>query len=328
MTSIARAVLYRTAHVLGLLLAVLVFNFLLIHLAPGDPAQVIAGDMGGATPEVLAEIRTRFGLDLPLHEQLLAYLGRVLTGDLGYSFYFDRPVTALIGQRILPTLILVLSALVLAVVVGTVLGVISARWPRSWFSHALTVLSLAGYSAPVFWTGILLLILFASVWPLFPVTGMYSGIGDRTGISYLIDVAHHLVLPAFTLAIVYIAQYSRLSRAAMLDVLGSDYIRTARAKGLGEGKVIFKHALRNAILPVITMAGLQFSNLFAGAVLVETVFGWPGMGRLAFESILRRDAPTILGILFFSALVVIVANQLTDLFYRLADPRIAGKGSR
>ncbi|HXH04631.1 MAG TPA: ABC transporter permease [Candidatus Competibacteraceae bacterium] len=313
---------HRLLHVVGLLLAVLILNFALIHLAPGDPAEVIAGTMGGVTEEVLAEIRRAYGLDQPFHVQLLTYLGRIAQGDLGYSYYFNLPVVQLIAERVLPTLLLVLSALILSVVLGTFLGVLTARKPESGFSHLITLFSLAGNSAPVFWTGIVLLILFASVWPIFPVTGMQSAIREPGFLAAALDILHHLVLPMLTLAIIYLAQYSRLSRASMLDVLGSDYIRTARAKGLSERKVIFKHALRNAVLPVITMAGLQFGNMFAGAVLVETVFNWPGMGRLAFESILRRDSPTILGILFFSALIVVIANLLTDLAYRLVDPRI------
>lgn len=322
------SVLRKSLHIAGMLLAVLVLNFVLIHLAPGDPAEVIAGSMGGVSPEMLAELRRIYGLDQPLYVQILKYLGRVLTGDLGYSFYFNQPVLSLIAGRIPPTLLLVLSALALSVVGGTVLGVLTARKPESAFSHFITFFSLAAYAAPVFWTGILLLILFGLVWPIFPVSGIRDPLSGDGIVESTLDVLYHLVLPMLTLGLIYLAQYSRLSRASMLDVLGADYIRTARAKGLSETTVVFKHALRNAVLPVITMAGLQFGNMFAGAVLVETVFNWPGMGRLAFDSILRRDSPTILGILFFSALIVIAANMLTDLAYRLVDPRInANRGS-
>ena len=317
------AILKRLLYGLALLVAVIVFNFILIHLAPGDPAETIAGEMGGATEEMLAELRASYGLDKPLWEQLWIYLGRVAQGDLGQSFFFNAPVTELILERLPATILLVLSSLVLATVVGTLMGVVAARKPNGWFSHFITILALVGYSAPVFWTGILLLILFASLIPLFPVSGMYDIMTlGADPVTRFFDVLHHLVLPMLTLAIIYLAQYSRLARASMLDVLGSDYIRTARAKGLAEHVVVYKHALRNAVLPVVTIAGLQFSQLISGAVLVETVFNWPGLGRLAFDSILRRDHPTILGILFFSALLVIVANILTDLTYRLIDPRI------
>lgn len=305
-----------------LLFAVLILNFLLLHLAPGDIADTIAGDMGGADAEVMEEIRTRFGLDKPFHHQLGLYLARLAQGDLGYSYFFQTPVTGLILERLAATLLLVISSQVLAIVVGTVLGVIAARRPNGATSHAVTLLALFGYSAPVFWTGIMLIILFCSIVPIFPVGGMIDVRVEGGWLVRGLDVLHHLVLPMVTLASIFLALYSRLARAAMLDVLGSDYVRTARAKGLSEFLVIYKHALRNALGPVVTLAGLQFSQIISGAVLVETVFSWPGLGSLALQSILARDTPTILGILFFSSLVVVVANLLTDLVYSLVDPRI------
>jgi peptide/nickel transport system permease protein len=225
-------------------------------------------------------------------------------------------------DRLPATLLLVLTSLLIAVIVGTTLGVLASRRPNGLLSQIITVVSVIGYSAPVFWTGMLLVILFASVMPILPVSGMRSAAVRQGGLVDSIDVARHLVLPSLSLAIVYLAQYGRLTRASMLDVLGADYIRTARAKGLTENTVYFHHALRNALLPVITIIGLQFGNMLAGAIVVETVFNWPGLGRLAFDSVLRRDYPTLLGLLFFSSLLVIVANQVTDICYRLADPRI------
>jgi len=318
----------RVLHAFGLLLAVVLFNFALIHLAPGDPAQVIAGEMGGANPEILAQLRAAYHLDRSFAEQLWIYLAQVMQGDLGRSFYFNAPVAALIAQRVPATLLLVGTAILGAVGLGTLLGVTAARRPSGLLSHAITVLSLVGFAAPVFWTGILLILLFASVLPIFPVEGMrdVARLGTLGWWGRSVDVAYHLALPAATLGLIYLAQYSRLARASMLDVLGADYIRTARAKGLAERIVIFKHALRNAILPVVTVVGLQFSQIFSGAVLVETVFAWPGLGRLAYDSILRRDSPTLLGILLFSGLIVIVVNLLTDLAYRLVDPRIRTGG--
>lgn len=316
------AIARRIGYAVLLLLAVLILNFSLLHLAPGDLADVIAGEMGGATPEMLAKIRKDYGLDLPFHEQLFAYIAKVFQGDLGFSFFFDRPVTELIFEKLGPTIILVVSSLMLAILFGTFLGVFAARRPNGLLSQAITVLALLGYALPVFWTGIMLIILLASVIPVFPVSGMDEGPLGETGFAYILEVLHHLFLPVMTLSTIYLAFYSRLSRASMMDVLGADYIRTARAKGLSEKVVIFKHALRNAILPVVTFAGLQFGALFSGAVLVEAVFSWPGLGTLALESIQRRDSPTLLGILFFSALIVIIANLLTDLTYRLVDPRI------
>ena len=278
--------------------------------------------MGGADAEVMEEIRARFGLDKPFHHQLGLYLARLAQGDLGYSYFFQAPVTELVLERLAATLLLVVSAQVLAIVIGTVLGVVAARRPNGATSHAVTLLALFGYSAPVFWTGIMLIILFCSIVPIFPVGGMVDVRVEGSWLVRGLDVLHHLVLPMVTLASIFLALYSRLARAAMLDVLGSDYVRTARAKGLSEFLVIYKHALRNALGPVVTLAGLQFSQIISGAVLVETVFSWPGLGSLALQSILARDTPTILGILFFSSLVVVVANLLTDFAYRLVDPRI------
>jgi peptide/nickel transport system permease protein len=312
----------RVIYAILVLSAVVVMNFILLHASPGDIAQTILGEMGAGTEEMLAEIRSIYGLDKSLPEQIVVYCSKVVRGDLGYSHYFDAPVTDLILQRVSATILLVIPALLFAIFVGTFLGVISSLKPNSIFSHFVTVFALAGYSAPVFWTGLMLLILFASVFPIFPVSGMYDPLLRDHFWRHLLDILHHTVLPVLTLGILYMAQYSRLSRATMLDVLGSDYIRTARAKGLGERSVIYKHALKNAILPVVTMAGLQIGQLFAGAIIVETVFNWPGMGRLAFDSILRRDHPTLIGILFFATFIVIFCNVITDISYRFLDPRI------
>ena len=305
------------------MLAVVVLNFLLVHAAPGDPVETIAGASGGMSEDLKAELRAKFGLDQSLPVQLGTYLSKVATGDLGYSYFFNSPVSSLILERVPATLLLVIAAVLFAFTLGTGLGVLSARKPNGLLSQSITVVSLIGFAAPVFWTGIMLIILFASVVQWFPVAGMRSISSYGAGaFEDALDVLHHLVLPTVTLGLVYLAQYSRLARASMLDVLGADYIRTARAKGLSESKVLYKHALRNAVLPVITILGLQFGNVLAGAILVETVFNWPGLGRLAFESVLRRDYPTLLGVLLFSSIVVVVMNQLTDLAYRLVDPRI------
>ena len=314
----------RLLHAAGLLVAVVCLNFALIHLAPGDPAQVIAGEMGGANAQILAQLRAAYHLDQSFADQLWIYLAHVARGDLGRSYYFNAPVAGLIAARVPATLLLVGTAIVWAVAAGTLLGIAAARRPDGLVSHLITVLSLVGFSAPVFWTGILLILLFASALPIFPVEGMHNiaELGRLGWWGGMLDVLYHLVLPATTLGLLYLAQYSRLARASMLESLGADYFRTARAKGLPEWLVVYKHALRNAILPVVTIVGLQFSQIFSGAVLVETVFDWPGLGRLAYDSILRRDSPTILGILLFSALIVIAVNLLTDIVYRLVDPRI------
>ncbi|TEA80064.1 ABC transporter permease [Allopusillimonas ginsengisoli] len=317
-----RYIIKRLVYAVILLLAVITLNFLLIHISPGDPVETIAGSMGGMTEELRAQLRTEFGLDKPFLVQLGIYLGNVVQGDLGQSYFFNAPVTSLILERLPATLLLVIVSVLLAFLVGTFMGSLAARRPNGLLSQLVTILSIVGYSAPVFWTGIVLIILFASVFPIFPVSDMRTAGMDDGGWAGILDVAEHLVLPAFTLAFVYIAQYSRLARASMMEALSADYIRTARAKGLSETIVLYKHALRNAVLPVITMLGMQFGNVLAGAILVETVFNWPGLGRLAFDSVLRRDYPTMLGILFFASMLVIIMNQLTDLAYRIIDPRI------
>ena len=297
----------------------------MLHLAPGDVADTIAQSNGGADAEVMEQIREDYGLDQPFLTQLGSYITKVASFDLGYSFFYNRPVTDLILERLPATLLLVISAQLLALVVGVVLGVISARNPNGMTSHFVTGLALFGYSAPVFWTGILLLIAFSLNFPIFPSSGMRDVTIEGGFFAEVFDILRHLVLPVIALCSVYLALYSRLCRSSMLEVLGSDYVRTAKAKGLSDNQVVYKHALKNALSPVITLAGLQFSAVISGAVLVEAVFSWPGLGTLAFQSIIARDTPTILGILFFSAIVVVVGNLVTDLVLRLVDPRVGGR---
>ena len=312
----------RLLNAIGLLLAVVVLNFLLIHMAPGSIVDTIAGEMGGISQELMDAIRADYGLDKPLHEQLWMYISNILQGNLGFSYFYDVPVSELIWEALPQTLLLVITSLSLALVIGTICGVIAARRPNGTFSYFITVLALVGFSAPVFWTGFMLLILFASLIPIFPPAGIVlPGLQPGT-LEYVLDILHHMVLPVVSLSLIYLAFYSRLARASMLDVLGSDYIRTARAKGLSNVVVTYKHALRNALIPIVTIAGLQFAQIFSGAVLVEAVFTWPGLGTVALESILRRDGPTILGVLLFSSVVVVVFNLLTDLTYSVLDPRI------
>jgi len=312
----------RLVYAFILLFAVLVLNFTLMHLAPGDVADTISQSMGGADEELLIEIRKDYGLDQPYFQQLATYIGKVLRFDLGHSFFFNEPVSKLVLERIPATLLLVITAQILALLLGVVLGVYSARKPNGMMSHFVTFFALFGYSAPVFWTGILLLIAFSLHIPLFPVAGMRDVTIEGNFWIHAIDVMKHMILPVITLASIFLALYSRLARATMIETLGTDFVRTARAKGLPERQVVYKHALRNSLSPVVTLAGLQFSAVVSGAVLVEAVFSWPGLGTLAFQSIIARDTPTILGILFFSALVVIIGNLLTDLALRFVDPRV------
>jgi peptide/nickel transport system permease protein len=327
-TALARGIGSRLGQAIGLLLAVVVVVFFLIQLAPGDAALYLAGDQGVGDAEFLARVRAEYGLDQPLLVQLGTYIGNVAQLNLGESTYFNEPVLGLIIERLFATVLLAGTSLIFAVGVGVAIGVYTARRPESPTSSAATVASLVGFSTPVFYSAIMFIVVFAAKWSLLPVGGIEDVRYDGNWVGETIDLLQHLVLPALSLGIIYLAIYSRLARASMLEVLEADYIRTARAKGARERVVVYKHALRNAIIPVITAAGLQVGNLLSGALLVEVVFGWPGIGRLAVDSIFRRDSPTLLGIMIFSSAMVIVANLLTDLVYRIIDPRIRVGGSR
>ena len=273
--------LIRIFYAIVLLVAVLVLNFSLMHLAPGDVADTISQSMGGADQELLDRIRSDYGLDQPFLVQLGRYIAGVLQFDLGFSFFYNQPVTKLIMERLPATLLLVVTAQLLALFLGVFLGVISARKPNGLTSHFVTFMALFGYAAPVFWTGILLLIGFSLHLHWFPVAGMRDVTISGGFWVHFVDVLRHLILPMITLASIFLALYSRLARATMMEVLGSDYVRTAKSKGLSQRQVVYKHALKNSLSPVITLAGLQFSAVISGAVLVETVFSWPGLGKLS-----------------------------------------------
>ena len=313
----------RLGSMLLVLLVVVVLNFLMLHLAPGDIADTIAQTMGGADEQDMAELRKQYGLDQPFFIQLFNYVGRVALLDFGHSHFYNVPVLDLIMERFPATLLLVFSAQILSLFVGILLGVYAAQNPNGLSSLFVNMFSLFGYAAPVFWTGILLLIAFSLHIPIFPVSGMRDiTIESSNFFVHLMDVLRHLFLPMITLASIFFAYYSRLCRASMLEVLGADFVRTAKAKGLSKKDVLLKHALKNSLSPVITFAGLSFSAVVSGAILVETVYSWPGLGTLAFNSIISRDTPVLLGILIFSTLMVTVGNLLTDLALRALDPRI------
>ncbi len=313
-----------------LILAVIVFNFVLVHLAPGDVVDALSsGGLGDAREEQNELIREQIGLDQPFHVQLFTYVGNVLTGDFGWSPIGNKPVLEMIAPRIFPTLLLALSALTFAVLIGVTIGSIAARHPTSFFSAGLTVFALIGFAMPVFWTGILLLLVFGVWLEWLPIAGMNDLrlANDAPFVERALDTVRHLILPTISLGVIFLASYARLSRASMLEVLQSDYIRTARAKGLSEGPVMIKHALRNAVIPIITILGMEFGVLLSGAILVETVFNWPGLGRLAFEAVLTRDTNVLLAILTMVSATVILANLFTDIVYRLVDPRIRIEGA-
>jgi peptide/nickel transport system permease protein len=308
-----------------LVLGVVLLGFAIVQLAPGDPVQVLVGDYP-APPEYVKQVRERFGLDAPRWVQLGRYVGEVARGNLGYSFFYNQPVRDVLASRIGATLLLMSSALVLAAVGGVLLGVAGGRRPGSWVDHVLMLLGLVGYSLPVFWLGQLLLIAFSIKLDLLPTQGMRSIAFNLTPVERMLDVVRHLALPALTLATRYVALNVRLTRTSLVEVSAMDYLTTARAKGLAERIVIYKHALRNALIPVVTVMGVNVGHLVAGAVLTETVFAWPGLGRLIFEAILHRDYPVMLGGLLLTSVFVVVGNLLADLACALIDPRIRLEG--
>jgi peptide/nickel transport system permease protein len=297
-------------------------NFVIVHLAPGDLADVLAGESGAASPDYIADLRVRFGLDQPLWTQFVLYMTRTAQLDLGYSFRFSQSVASLIFERLPATLLLMIPTLLLSFVTGSVLGIIASRRVGRWSDVAVSITALVFYATPIFWIGVLMIVLFSVKLGWLPTDGMETiGAGYRN-IAYVLDVARHMVLPVVTLSLFHMAFYTRLVRASMLETFNQDFVTTARAKGLSETRITYRHVFRNALLPVVTVLGLQVANLLGGAVLVETVFGWPGLGRLAFDSILSRDLNLLLGILLLSSVVVIATNIAVDAVYRWLDPRI------
>ena len=315
-------VLRRLAQAVPIILSIVLLNFLLLQLAPGDAATVLAGEAGGAPPEYMALLRERFGLDRPMHVQLLLYLKNVLTLDLGYSFRNSMPVIELILGRLGPTLLLMGATLLVSVFGGVLLGLLAATAVNTWRDRAISVAAVIAYATPLFWIGLMLILLFSIKLEWLPTTGMEDVVAFNEGWARVVDIARHLVLPTITLSLFYMALYTRMMRAAMLDQRGMDYVVTARSKGLAEHLITRRHVLRNAVLPVVTMAGVQVGSLLGGSVVVESVFAWPGLGQLAFQSLFARDFNLLLGIFFLSACLVVAVNLVVDLVYLALDPRI------
>ena len=292
-----------------------VIVFLVLHLTPGDPATLMLGSE--ATPERLAGLRRELGLDEPLHVQYVHWLGRVVRGDLGRSFTMKEPVLDLALERFKNTLLLTLTGLALSTSVGIAAGVIAAIRQNSWLDRMTTLVALFGVSMPVFWLGIMLILLFAVGLRWFPSAGMRSSAGGGA-----LDVLYHLVLPATAIGVASMGTVARFTRSSMLETIGQDYVRTARAKGLADPTVHLRHALKNALIPVMTIVGLQLGYLLGGAVLTEVIFAWPGLGRLMLEAILARDFPVIQGSVLLIATVFVLVNLVVDLLYAYVDPRI------
>lgn len=304
------------------ILTIGVLAFFLIRLVPGDPVSVLAGTTGSMDPTYMEELRTQLGLDRPVIVQLGLFLGNLLQGDLGMSYRQGLPVTDIILNRLPATLLLTVSAAIISIVLGVTAGALAARRRGTWADTAISTLALVFYATPLFWMGLMAILLFSLTLGWFPAFGMVSADMNYQGFRKALDILHHLFLPMMILGLFYMAVYARLTRASMLEVEGMDFVRTARAKGLDEAYITRRHILRNALLPVITFAGIQAGHLIGGTVLVETVFGWPGIGRLAFDTLLQRDYPVLLGIFLVTSAMVVLFNLLTDILYTLVDPRI------
>ena len=308
------------------LFAIVVLNFFLIRLAPGDPAVVMAGEAGASDQIFVAQLREKFGLDRPLPEQLFRYVKGIASFDLGFSFRQQMPVSKLIMDRLPATLLLTLTAFAISLLFGIFFGVLAARFAGTWADTAITVLALVFYATPLFWIALMAILLFSVTMDWLPSFGYETVGADYTGLAHVADVGAHLVMPAATIGLFFMATYTRMTRASMLEVNRLDFVKTARAKGLTNNVIQRRHVLRNALLPVVTLAGVHSGTLIGGAVLTETVFAWPGIGRLMYEALLQRDYNLLLGVFVVCSAMVLIFNLLTDLVYRMVDPRIEFAG--
>jgi peptide/nickel transport system permease protein len=323
--ALLKFVLRRIIQAIPILFGIAVINFLFVNMAPGDLADVLAGEAGAASPEFMADLRQRYGLDQPFYVQFFIYMGKILTLDLGYSFRYSLPVTDLLVSHLWPTLLLMVTAIVFATVMGVVLGVLAARCVNRWPDFLISIGALIAYATPVFWLGLMLIVLFSIKLGWLPPSGMETIGAGYTGIARAMDIGQHLIMPATVLGMYLTAFQVRLMRASMLEIGDQDFVTTARSKGLTETAIAYRHVLRNAILPLVTMLGLQIGAMLGGSVLVETVFAWPGLGRLAYTAVFQRDINLLLGLLFVCSLMVVITNIVTEVAYRLVDPRIPMK---
>ena len=314
--------LRRLAASVPTLLLILAGLFLLLQLAPGDTVDALLAQMGGGDAALAEELRRFYGLDLPVMARLGDYLWRLVRLDLGFSAIYGKPVATVILERLPATLLLMTASLSFAFAVGMALGVLAARRVNRWPDTLVSTLGLVFYATPSFWFGLMAIVVFSVHLQWLPAGGFGDVAMGYEGWEAALDIAWHLVLPTLTLGLIFLAIYLRIMRASMLEVLSLDFVRTARAKGLTETRVVARHVLRNALLPMVTLLGLQAGTMLGGSVVVESVFALPGLGRLAYESVVQRDLNTLLGIVFVSALLVILVNFAVDLLYARLDPRI------
>ncbi len=319
---IARFLIRRSVQAVILIFCLATLDFFLLHLAPGDAADAIAGSAGTGDAAYVENLRKQLGLDLPLLVQLGVYLLRLVQFDFGYSFRYGTSVASLIFERMPATLLLMGVTIGLAAAGGVILGVLSARYANRPIDRLIGVVTLFFYATPLFWIGLMMILLFSVKLGWLPTGGMYNIASGTTGLAFVGELARHVVLPALTQAFFLLAIYTRLVRASMLEVYGMDYVRLARAKGISETRVALRHVLRNALMPLITMVGMNLGTLLGGAVLTETVFSWPGIGRLMFDAVFQRDVNLLLSILVLSSVFVIVANIIVDLLYVWLNPAV------
>jgi peptide/nickel transport system permease protein len=312
----------RLAASIPTVIIILIGIFLLLQFAPGDTVDAMMAQMGGGDAATARELRKFYGLDLSVAAQLGPSLWRLVRLDLGFSSIYGKPVITVIAERLPVTIMLMASSLSFAFFGGLVLGVIAARNLNKWADSVISTIGMLFYAMPSFWLGLMSIVVFSIYLQWLPSGGVEDITMARAGLARTLDIARHLVLPTFTLSLIYLAIYVRIMRASMLEVLNLDFIRTARAKGLNQKLVVRRHVLRNAMLPMVTLIGLQAGTMLGGSVVIESVFSLPGLGRLAYESVIQRDLNTLLGIVFISALLVIVVNFLVDLLYARLDPRI------
>jgi peptide/nickel transport system permease protein len=319
---LARLALKRLAASLPGLAIILVGLCLILELAPGDSVDALMSQMGSGDDALATTLREYYGLNRTVTVRLVTYLWHLLHLDLGTSVQFGSPVVDLIFQRMPVTLVLMGSALMIAFVLGSAIGILAARHVNGWQDTLTSALGLIFYATPSFWFGLMGILLFAVELQWLPAGGLTDLSANYTGMRFILDAAVHLILPTATLALIYLAIYLRIMRASMLEVLALDFVRTARAKGASESAVLVSHALRNALLPLITIVGLQAGSMLGGAVVVESVFSLPGLGRLSYEAVVNRDLNLLLGIVFMSSILVIIVNFIVDMLYAWLDPRI------
>ncbi|MCO6547609.1 MAG: ABC transporter permease [Gilliamella sp.] len=307
------------------LLIILIGLFLLLQLAPGDTVDALLAQIGGAESSIIDEMRHNYELDQSTSSRVLNYLWRLIHLDLGQSAIYNKPVSYIILERLPATLLLMGSATLLAFSFGTILGIFAAQKVNRWQDSLISILGLIFYSTPSFWLALMGIVIFSIYLNWLPSNGFGTVGMPLTGITAVLDIAWYLILPTITLALVYLAIYLRIMRASLLEVSTLDFVKTAKAKGLSTRQILIKHILRNAMLPMITIIGLQVGTMFGGSVVIETIFAIPGLGRLAYDSVVQRDLNTLLGVVFVSAILVIVINFIVDMVYTKLDPRIIGQ---